>query len=479
MKTFQMFINGKWVDAVSGATFDDLNPYTGEVYARVPKGDAKDADRAMAAAYAARKPWSRTSSFDRALIIAKAGQILEESRMEFVEVLTGEGGSTFGKAMFEISQTVDLLATAAADGKRILGETFHTDPTKLSMTLRSPRGTLVAISPWNFPLILSMYKVAYGLATGNTVVFKPASDTPVIGLKIGELFERAGLLPGALNVVTGPGSVLGSALIDDDRCSFVAFTGETVTGRQIAQRAAAKLKEYTLELGGKNPLIILADADIDYAVDAAAFGAFLHQGQICMSVGRVIVEQPIVEEFAVKFAKKAASLPAGDPRKPETVIGPLINDGAVKKVDSHVKDAVSKGAKLLAGGTYQGRVYQATVLTNITKDMLVYREETFGPVAPIIAVRDEVEALEAANDTSYGLSAGIITKDLQKAIFLAEGLEAGMVHVGSASVDAEASVPFGGFKESGQGREGGFYSVESLTEVKWVTIEKSKHRFPF
>jgi len=479
MKTYQMFINGKWVDAVSGAAFDDLDPYTGEVYARVPKGDAKDADRAMAAAYAARKPWSRTSSFDRALIIAKAGHILEESRMEFAEVLTGEGGSTFGKAMFEISQTVDLLATAAADGKRILGETFHTDPTKLSMTLRSPRGTVVAISPWNFPLILSMYKVAYGLATGNTVVFKPASDTPVIGLKIGELFERAGLLPGALNVVTGPGSVLGSALIDDDRCSFVAFTGETVTGRQIAQRAAAKLKEYTLELGGKNPLIILADADVDYAVDAAAFGAFLHQGQICMSVGRVIVEQPIVGEFAAKFAKKAASLPAGDPRKPETVIGPLINDGAVKKVDSHVKDAVSKGAKLLAGGKYEGRVYQATVLTNITKDMLVYREETFGPVAPIITVKDEAEALETANDTTYGLSAGIITKDLQKAIFLAEGLEAGMVHVGSASVDAEASVPFGGFKESGQGREGGFYSIEELTEVKWVTIEKSKHSFPF
>ena len=479
MKTYQMFINGEWVDAVSGKTFDDLNPYTGEIYARVQKGDEKDADRAMAAAYDARKPWSSTSSFERALIIAKAGHILEESRMEFAEVLTGEGGSTFGKAMFEISQTVDLLATAAADGKRILGETFHTDPTKLSMTLRSPRGTVVAISPWNFPLILSMYKVAYGLATGNTVVFKPASDTPVIGLKIGGLFERAGLLPGALNVVTGPGSVLGNALIDDDRCSYVAFTGETETGRHIAQRAAAKLKEYTLELGGKNPLIILADADIDYAVDAAAFGVFMHQGQICMSVGRVIVEQSIVEEFAAKLAEKAASLPSGDPSIPQTVVGPLINDGAVQKVDSHVKDAVSKGAELLTGGTYEGRVYKPTVLKNITKDMLVYREETFGPVAPIIAVQDEKEALEVANDTSYGLSSGIITKDLEKAIFLAEGVEAGMVHVGNASIDAEASVPFGGFKESGQGREGGFYSVESLTEVKWVTFEKGKHQFPF
>jgi aldehyde dehydrogenase (NAD+) len=479
MKTYQMFIGGNWVDSASGETLDDLNPYTGEVYARVPKGGLEDADRAMAAAYAARRAWAATPPIERALVISRAGSILEQSREEFLDVLIAEGGSTFGKGMFEISQTVDLLATAGADSKRILGETFHTDPAKLSMTLRKPRGTIAAISPWNFPLILSMYKVAYGLATGNTVVFKPASDTPVIGLKIGELFERAGLLPGALNVLTGPGSVLGDALIDDDRCSYVDLTGETETGRHVAQKAAAKLKPYKLELGGKNPLVILADANIDYAVAAAAFGAFLHQGQICIAVGRVIVEQPIVEEFAAKFAKKAASLPAGDPSKPETVIGPLINDEAVRKVDTHVKDAVSKGAKLLTGGTYEGRVYKPTVLTNIRKDMLVYSQETFGPVAPIVAVGDMKEALEVANDTTYGLSAGVVTQDLEKAIYLAEGIDAGMVHVNDASIDAEASVPFGGVKQSGQGREGGHYSVESMTEVKWVTIQKTKRPYPF
>ena len=479
MQTYQMFIGGKWVDAASGATFDDLNPYTGDVYARVQKGDAKDADRAMAAAYAARKPWSATPSLERSLIISKAAQVLEESRMEFAEVLTGEGGSTFGKCMFEISQTVDLLLTAGADSKRILGETFHTDPTKLSMTLLRPKGTVVAISPWNFPLILSMYKVAYGLATGNTVVFKPSSETPVIGLKIGELFERAGLLAGALNVVTGPGSVLGDALIGDDRCSYVTLTGETTTGRHVAQRAAAGLKEYTLELGGKNPLIILADADVDYAVNAAAFGAFMHQGQICMSVGRIIVEKPIAEEFAGKLAKKAASLPAGDPTVPTTVIGPLISDDQVRKVDGYVKDAVAAGAKLLAGGKYEGRVYQATVLSKVTRDMRAWQEEIFGPVAPVLAVKDEREALEVANDTSYGLSAGVITPDLEKAIYLAEGLEAGMVHVNDASIDAEASAPFGGSKWSGQGREGGRYSIDGLTEMKWVTIQKQKRLYPF
>ena len=479
MKTYQMFIGGEWVDAESGATFDDVNPYTGELYARVQKGDEKDADRVMAAAYAARKPWSSTPALERSLVISKAAQILEESRMEFAEVLTAEGGSTFGKAMFEISQTVDLLLTAGADAKRILGETFHTDPKKLSMTLRRPKGTVVAISPWNFPLILSMYKVAYGLATGNTVVFKPSSETPVIGLKIGELFERSGLLPGALNVVTGPGSVLGNALIDDDRCSYVTITGETTTGRHVAQRAAAGLKEYTLELGGKNPLIILADADIDYAVNAAAFGAFMHQGQICMSVGRIVVEKPIVEEFAGKLAEKAASLPAGDPTVPATVIGPLINDDQVQKVDTYVKDAVAAGANLLAGGKYEGRVYQATVLSNVTRDMRAWQEEIFGPVAPVLAVSDEKEALEVANDTTYGLSAGVITPNLEKAIYLAEGLEAGMVHVNDASIDAEASVPFGGSKWSGQGREGGRYSLDALTELKWVTIQKEKRSYPF
>ncbi len=479
MKTNRMFIGGEWVDAVSGATFDDLNPYTGEVYARVAKGDAKDADRAMAAAYAARKPWSSTPSLERSLVIAKAAQILEESRMEFAEVLTAEGGSTFGKAMFEISQTVDLLATAAADSKRILGETFHTDPNKLSMTLLRPKGTVVAISPWNFPLILSMYKVAYALATGNTVVFKPSSETPVIGLKIGELFERSGLLAGALNVITGPGSVLGDALIGDNRCSYVTLTGETTTGRHVAQTAAAGLKEYTLELGGKNPLIILADADVEYAVNAASFGVFMHQGQICMSVGRIIVEKPLAEEFAGKLAEKAKSLPAGDPSVPTTVIGPLISDDQVRKVDGYVKDAVAAGAKLLAGGTYEGRVYQATVLSEVRRDMPAWREEIFGPVAPILAVGDEKEALEVANDTTYGLSAGVIAPDLAKAIFLAEGLEAGMVHVNDASIDAEASVPFGGSKWSGQGREGGRYSLDALTETKWVTIQKAQRSYPF
>jgi vanillin dehydrogenase len=479
MKSYQMFIGGQWVDALSGATFDDLNPYTGDVYACVPKGDVKDADRVMAAAYAARKQWAATPPLTRSQILNKAAQLLEADRQEFADVLTQEGGGVFGKVMFEISQTVDLLETAAADSKRILGETFHNDLGKLSMTLRKPRGTVLAISPWNFPLILSMYKVAYSIATGNTVVLKPASETPVIGIKIGELFEKAGLPSGVLNVITGPGSILGDVLIDDERCSFVAITGETVTGRHVAMRAAAKLKQYTLELGGKNPLIVLADADMEYAVKSAAFSAFLHQGEICMSVDRVIVEKSIAEEFAQNLAGLAAHLPVGDPSLPTTFIGPIISDAQVQSIDAHVKDAVAKGAKLLTGGTYEKRLYNPTVLMNITPDMRIYHEETFGPVASIIPVNNADEALEVANNTMYGLSAGVITRDLEKAIFLAEGLEAGMVHVNDGSIDADACCPFGGCKASGQGREGGHYSLEELTELKWVTIQKSKRMLPF
>lgn len=479
MESRKMLIGGSWVDAVSGATFDDFDPYTMELYAKVAKGDARDADKAMAAAYAARKPWAGTPPLERAKVLYKAASLLEEMRMDFAGILTAEGGGTFGKAMFEISQTVDLLETAAADCKRIMGEVFHTDPSKLNVSVRRPKGTVVAISPWNFPLILSMYKVAYALAAGNTVVFKPASDTPVLGLKIGELFLKAGLVAGALNVVTGPGSVLGDALIDDERCSFVTLTGETVTGAHVAQKAAAKMKGCTLELGGKNPLVILADADLDLAVDAAAFGSFMHQGQICMCTGRLIVEDGIVDEFAKRFAAKAKGVSYGDPKIPTTVVGPLINDAAVKKIDGLVKDAVAKGAKLLAGGSYEGRVYRPTVLSGVTKEMRIYDEEIFGPVAPIIAVKDADEALAVANDTKYGLSAAIVTRDFGKAMAFAEGVESGMVHVNDSPIDAEASVPFGGSKWSGLGREGGAYSIEEMTEVKWVTYQKGRKGFPF
>ncbi|MDX2512208.1 MAG: aldehyde dehydrogenase family protein, partial [Desulfobacterales bacterium] len=338
---------------------------------------------------------------------------------------------------------------------------------------------VVAISPWNFPFLLSMNKVAYALAAGNTVVLKPASETPIIGLKIAELFDDAGLPKGVLNVVTGPGRVIGEALLQDERTDLVTFTGETVTGRHIAKAAASKFKRYTLEMGGKDPLIILGDADIDYAVNAATFGAFMHQGQICMSVERIIVEESIVDEFSRKFAKKVSSLVVGDPHNPKTIIGPLINEDQIQTVHSHVTDAIDKGAVLLTGGSYEGLLYQPTVLGNVTRDMIIFTDETFGPTASILTVKNAEQALEVANNSLYGLSSGVITNDLQKALYIAENIESGMVHINDQSVFDEPHSPFGGCKESGIGREGGMHSMKEMSRMKWITMQRGNRQFPF
>ena len=479
MAAEKMYIEGRWVESDSGETFPDNNPATGELYAEVAKGGRADADRALASAYAARKTWAATPATERAKMLYQASATLQRRLEEFAGVLIAEGGSMFGKAMFEASYTVDLLHTAGEHCKQLLGQTMPSEQDRLSMTIYRPLGTVAAVSPWNFPLLLSVNKVAYALAAGNTVILKPSSDTPVIGLKLASLFEEIGLPPGVFNVITGPGGELGEALATDDRVSLITLTGSTPTGKKVAQKAAAHLKKYTLELGGKDPLIILGDADLDYAVNAAAFGAFMHQGQICMSVERIIVEQSIAEEFANRLAAKAATLPIGDPSLPTTVIGPLINDEQVQKVHAQVEDALARGARVLTGGTYDQRFYAPTVLADVTRDMLVAREETFGPLAPVIAVKDVAEALEVANDTPYGLSSGVITNDIRKALFLAEGLEAGMVHINDSSVNDEPHCPFGGCKDSGIGREGGRHSMEAMSEIKWVTIQRAERQYPF
>jgi aldehyde dehydrogenase (NAD+) len=474
-----MFINNEWVDAKSGDTFEDFDPFSGELYARVSKAGAEDVEAVMKAAYDARKGWASTPPAERARLLRTVAELIDHKRMEFVEILQRESGSTFGKSMFEIEATIDLLYTAAGDAKLVMGETYHTNPGRFNMSVRRPRGTIVTISPWNFPMVLSMYKIAYGLATGNTVVHKPSSETPHIALKVAEVFQEAGLPPGVLNVITGSGGTLGDLLIADKRCSYVAVTGSTATGHYVAELAAKHFKQYYLELGGKNPLIILKDADMEYAVKTAIMSGLLHQGEICMSADRIIVEEPFADEFAKQLAGFVSHLPSGDPKDPQTFIGPVIHDKQVQDIDAHVKDAIEKGAELLTGGTYEGRVYAPTVLKNITPDMKIYYEETFGPVMSIIPVKDVEEALKVANDTKYGLSSGVVTNDYEKAMFLANGIESGMIHINGGTVDADSVAPFGGVKESGMGREGGRYSWEEFTEVHWITMDIKKQQYPF
>jgi acyl-CoA reductase-like NAD-dependent aldehyde dehydrogenase len=479
VKEYKLFINGEWVEAEGGKTFDDINPATGEVYAKVAMASRADAQKAIHAAYQAWRDWALKPAHERAAILYKASQILEQSMQEYASVLQEESGSVFIKSMFETGYTIGLIRSTAEDCKLVLGETFPSETDKFCMTIRQPRGVIAAISPWNFPLLLSINKVGHSLAAGNTVVLKPSSETPVIGLKIAELFEKAGLPAGVLNVVTGPGPIVGDELVVNPKVKLVTLTGETVTGRKVAEKAGANLKPVVLELGGKDPVIVLKDADLDYAVDAVCFGAFMHQGEICMSVERVIVEKQIADEFSKRLATKAKTLRIGDPKDPKTIIGPLINQKQLQTVDTQVRDAVERGAKLMCGGKYKGLFYEPTVLTGVTREMRIFREETFGPTAPITAVKDVDEAIEVANDTEYGLSSGVITNDLQKALYIAERLESGMVHINDASVYDEPYAPFGGVKASGIGREGGKVSMDTLTELKWITIQKGKRHFPF
>jgi acyl-CoA reductase-like NAD-dependent aldehyde dehydrogenase len=479
-QTYSLYIDGKWTPAADGAMADDFNPATGALFARVAQAGRADALRAVEAAYCARASWGRLIVSERAAILLRAADVLASKVDEIREVLIEESGSTFGKSMFEVFYCIDLLRSAAGDARHIFGETLpHSASGQIGMTVRQPLGVIAGIAPFNAPFLLAMKKVVLALAAGNCFVLKPSEETPVTGLKIAEIFHEAKLPSGVLNVVPGSAKDVGDVLLTDPRVRMITFTGSTKVGKLIAVEAAKNLKKVTLEMGGKNPLIVLRDADVDYAVRAGCFGIYFHQGQVCMANSRIIVEAPVFDEFCEKFAARAKTYKVGDPHDPQTVIGPLIRRTQCAFIDEHVADAAAKGAKVLTGGTHQDSFYQPTVIAGVTPEMRIYSEESFGPITSIIKVDSAEEALKIANDTSYGLSAGVITNDLQKAMDLALRLEAGMVHINDTTVSDEPHVPFGGIKNSGFGREGGNYSMEEMTELKWITIQLGQRQFPF
>ncbi len=480
----QQFIGGEWVGADSGETYDVLEPFTGEVAARVPAGGRSDAASAVAAAAAAFPAWSQSLPAERQRIFLKAADVLESRLEEVVALLARETGATFGFGMFQMHFVPGLLRQAAALAYAPAGEVIPSDhPGTLAMGLRRPVGVVGAIAPWNAALILSARSIAAPLALGNTVVLKPSEWSPISGgLLWGEIFAEAGLPAGVLNIVThAPGAAagIGDELVENPAVRRINFTGSTNTGRRLAAAAGGQLKRVLLELGGSNPLIVLADADLDYAVNAAAFGAYLHQGQICMSTRRIIVEEPIAEAFTTKLAAKTATLSLGDPREHSTIIGPLINPQALALVKERVEDAVAKGATLLAGGEAVGACFQATLLSDVPADSALAQHETFGPVASIEVVGSADEAVDRANDTPYGLSSGIITSDSDRGFQLAQRIQSGIVHVNDQSVGDEPQMPFGGVKDSGFGRFGGHAVVDEFTDVHWVTVQSGTHPFPF
>jgi acyl-CoA reductase-like NAD-dependent aldehyde dehydrogenase len=485
VRAYQQFIGGQWTGAVGGETFEDKDPFTGDTVALVPAGGAEDARKAIEAAAAAFPAWSASAPAQRQAIFLKAADILESRRDEVVSVLARETGCTFGFGMFQMGFVPGLFRQAAAAPYQPIGEIIPSDqPGRLAMGMRKPVGVVGAIAPWNAALILSARSIAAPLALGNTVVLKPSEWSPVAGGLIwGEIFAEAGLPEGVLNIVThAPGAAgeIGDELVAHPAVRRINFTGSTNVGRKLAEAAGRHLKRVVLELGGYNPVIVLADADLEYAVDSTAFGAFLHQGQICMSARKVLVERAIADEFTKKLVAKAEGLKAGDPKEHDTIIGPLINEAAHALVKGRVDDAVEKGAKVLAGGDSAGsNVYRATVLTDVPEDSDFARYETFGPVLAVEVVDSADEAVERANATTYGLSAGIITSDADRGFALAGRLESGIVHVNDQPVGDEPQMPFGGVKDSGWGRFGGRAAIDEFTELRWITIQSGTHPYPF
>jgi aldehyde dehydrogenase (NAD+) len=479
-----MYIDGEWVDALDGAVYDDFNPYTGEVFAQVPAGKRADAKRAVDAAAAAFPAWSHTLPAERQALFLKAADILEKKQMDVVHILAEETGCTFGFAMFQTTFTPGLLREAASQVHQATGEIIPADmPGAFYMAIRQPLGVIAGIAPWNAPLILSLRAICMPIAYGNTAILKPSAESSAAGgAVIAEVFHEAGFPKGVLNVVmNGPGGsdAIGDEFIEHPKVRRINLTGSSEVGRQLAEKAGRHLKRVALELGGQNPLIILKDADVDAAVNAAAFGGFLHQGQICMSTRRVIVEKPVAKEFTEKFVKKVSSYKVGNPKEPDTIIGPLINRQQLNKVVKSVEAAVRDGAKVLCGGKAEGPCYYPTVLTNVKPDTPFACEETFGPVVSVIEVNSAEDAISAANDTMYGLSAAVFTRDFAKGMAVAERIESGIVHINDQTVHDEPQVPFGGVKDSGWGRFGGKAALEEFTELRWISAQLTPRQYPF
>ena len=475
-----MYIDGRW--RTGTGTFADLNPSDNSVWATIPDGGRSETRSAIEAAQEAFYEWAEMPFNHRANHLLKVAEIWESRILDFVAAMQSEGGGWLGKGKFEGGYVAEVFRAAAAMTYGAIGEVLPSEHGKFSTAVRYPMGVVAVISPWNFPGILSSRGFAFPLAAGNTIVLKPSEDTPYCGgLFFAEVMEEAGIPKGVFNVITCSREnvvKMGDELIENPLVKGVSFTGSTQVGRSIAAKCGAYLKKCCVELGGKDSLIVRADADMERATQAANFGSFMHQGQICMSVEKVLVQRSIFNEFLEKFVARAARLKVGNTADPENVIGPLINDRQVDRVKSQLEDAIAKGAKVELGGKIEGRFVYPTILTGVTPAMLVYQDETFGPVVPVIPFETDEEAISIANDTEYGLSSGIITADEEKALQMARQLETGMCHVNCSSVNDEPNVPFGGTKASGLGRHGGRWSMETFTDTRWITLERGGRHFP-
>jgi aldehyde dehydrogenase (NAD+) len=477
MKT-QLLINNEWRDASGGKTMEVINPATEEVIANVAAAGKEDVDAAVAAARAAFEgPWGRMSARERGRLLSKLADRLMEKADEVATLETLHNGKPIFEARhIEIPAAAECLEYYAGWADKVTGETIPVKGNYLTYTLREPLGVIGAIVPWNFPLLLASWKVGPALATGNTMILKPAPGTPLTAMALGEIEVEVGLPPGVLNVLTGPGADLGQALVAHPGIDKIAFTGGTTTGKAIMRSAADTLKKITLELGGKSPNIILADADLDAALRGATTGIFYGKGEVCAAGSRLLVDRSIKDQFMEKLAARAKKMVAGDPMDPKTRYGSLASKRQLETVQRYVDGAKKEGASLVAGGeradigTGKGFFFQPTVFDKVTPDMTIAREEIFGPVLAAIEFADLDEAIARANESEYGLAAAVWTRDVKKAHYVARKLQAGTVWINTYNV-YDTAAPFGGYKASGFGREMGSHALEHYTQLKSVWVD--------
>ena len=472
VETLQHWIGGSWVDSSSGNFFDVLNPLDDSLYCRAARGTGDDIRSAISAARSAFLEYRETTPTQRERWLLRVAELMEERQQELVDCLIDEIGSPVQKAMFEFGKGLTMVRAAAGLCRNVRGETIPSDtPKKFSMSIRSPRGVVAVITPFNVPLIKITRLVSNALSVGNVVVHLPSELAPRITILFARILSDAGIPSGVYNVVTGYGHEIGDDLTGSPDIDFVTFTGSSVIGQHISEVCAKHKTPHTLELGGKNPTVILADADLDVVMPIAARSIFMFAGQACIGSSRFYVERPLYDEFTKRFGMIASKIGMGDLRDPETVIAPIISPRQRERVSEHISDAVSKGATVVCGGDWDGNRCRPTILTDVTEQMTVCRSETFGPVTSIYPIDSYEEGLRLANDTDYGLASAIFTRDITKAFDFAKNSGAGMCHINGPTIYDEAHIPFGGNGESGSGREGTDADMEAMTELKWVTVQ--------
>jgi len=479
-----MIINGLAVSAEKGATFERRNPLDESVATRAPAASEADALAAVEAAAEAFKSWSQTGPNERRALLLKAADALEAKAPLFAQAMAAETGATALWAGFNVMLAASMVREAASLTTQIAGEVIPSDvPGSLAMAVRQPAGVVLGMAPWNAPVILGVRAIATPLACGNTVILKGSENCPHTHQLIALAFEEAGFPAGVVNYLcNAPADAAGivEAIVAHPAVRRVNFTGSTRVGKLIAMTCARHLKPVVLELGGKAPLLVLDDADLDAAVDAAAFGAFANSGQICMSTERIVVDAAIADDFVARLAKKAKSLPVGDPRQPTPVVlGSVIGIGTVEHCNALIDDALAKGARLVCGGKADSTLMPATLLDHVTPAMRIYREETFGPVKGIVRTSGVEAAIACANDNEYGLSAAVFGRDIARAMNVARRIESGICHVNGPTVHDEAQMPFGGVKGSGMGRFGGQAGVREFTELRWISVQTTPRHYPF